>query len=212
MAGRRIIHSEETLAFVRERAGKVPDHIIGELLGFSTRKVCLLRKANNIVSGYRKRRPQHVIDTVRREYVEAGRPASDVGRELGVTATSVRRIAHEHHMERPRRMMVENAGNAVRKYLAANPRPKKARPPAKPFVPETRLLSADDTALIADFLARKPITVLPPGQAAGTTTWEMLLGTARPPSSGWRDEHARHHANVAHRRRLDAAKTAGSAA
>jgi hypothetical protein len=207
--GHHIAHTAADVAFIAANAGKIPDHLIAEALGFTTRKVFTLRKQNAIPSGYKKRRPQAVIDAVRREYVEAGRSAADVGLELGVTATSIRRIAQESGMKRSRVFMARNAGEATRRRLAANPRPRRERPPAKPLVLETRLLSADDSALIADFMARKTVTVLPPGQAAGTTQWERLLGTAKPDMSNWRDQHARQHANHAHRRRLELARTAG---
>ncbi len=208
MGAPRIVHSEETIAFIRDRAGSIPDHIIGELLGFSGAKVRNIRKAHGIPSGYVKRRPQAIIDAVRREYVELGRPAKDVGAMLNITGTSVRRIAHENKMGRPRRMQAINAGNAVRAYLAAHPRPRKEPVPRRFVEPISKLISDDDNLLIADFMANRTVTILPPGRACGTTRWEDLLGTARPPGSNWKDEQARGRAQAANRRQQELARTA----
>jgi hypothetical protein len=146
---------------------------------------------------------------VRREYVEAGRSANEVGADLGVTGATVRKIARDNKMVRPRRFAVANATAAVRRRVA---RPVQPKPPAKPFVPATRLVSANDAALIAEFMASKPVTVLPAGYAAGISQWETLLGTARPPGSSPREEQARGRGLMAARARQEAPGTAGVAA
>lgn len=192
-------YTSEQLALIRDLAPTTKDPEIAVALGFKPGKVLRIRKLNGIEGVHKRTLAPTKADYILAEYVQKGRPAADVGTELGMTATNVRRTAFKRGWKREKAHALRNLAASGRKRAAERPRAVRKTP--APIID----ITANDASLIADFLSRKAVTVLAPGRACGIGLWEIALGrTAWPENAKLKDMQARGReaANAARRGRL----------
>lgn len=106
---------------------------------------------------------------VKREYIDAGRSATEVGRELGIPDNRVRQIAYNHGWKKSAEVVKQNTIRGNKQHRAK----------VRSFVMEKRVGKSDEE-LIAEYMAKGTVTKLPDGIACGITTWEQSLHTAYP--------------------------------
>lgn len=101
----------------------------------------------------------------------------DIALACGVTHHQVRNFRYRHKLQAYRR----EAKPAV---------------DAKPFVLESRFIAANDQEAIAEFIARRGVTVCPPGTACGLSAIERHLYAAKPPTKDYTAWQARRAARA----------------
>lgn len=190
--------TEAQFNYIRDRAGKEPDEVIAKALGFHPRKVLYCRTKN----GWPRYVAPHpwsaeVTAQCYDLYIVQGLPSSKVGELIGTTADQVRRKAHRMGWKRDAGARKTNQKIAQwRRWHGPEAQPRSA-PEAKPAL----LRGANDAALIADFIAKRGVTVVPPGVACGLSGLEMQFGAYRP-NAGWIEQQVIGKRDAEKRRRV----------
>ena len=142
---------------------------IGQALGVGKTTAARLVKKHAAGQALRLA-PRHSLD-----------PESELGRKLAelVGKASDRAIALELGISR----------NQVRGFRERRKIPgwvrEKPVERKKPKLPESRFIAANDQEAIAQFIAERGVTVLPPGTACGLSAIERQLYAAKPPTKDY---------------------------
>lgn len=175
-------------AAVREHGGKIPDPDIAAMVGVGENTIWRARTRLGIEKYrlYGDTEAKRAI--VWKRYMQDGAPAAVVGAEMGLTERMVRKIAQGAGWKRDREVWLKNSRAAQGKSALTRIETWKEKR-AKAQAEKVEELASrgivlapqlTDAELIAKALEEGRVTVLPPGQACGTTRWEAALHTAYP--------------------------------
>lgn len=179
---KRFTYTEVQLATVRERAGTMPDAALGALVGLPEWRVTRLRKANALPSTVKSPVwPPERVERAFQHYMTEGRPSKQVASLLGCTDASIRKLAARKGWKRAPEVRYINSGYAQRQRNAQR------RPAIVPALPPKE--DRPDADLVAEFLAKKAVTILEPGLAAGLSAMERQFGTYKP-GLDWKAQNA----------------------
>lgn len=200
--------TDEQLAYIKEHGGKVSDDALGLALGIPMRKAYYFRTQLGI--------PAYVASSFWTDervalakdlYCVQGLSSTEAGKILGCDGAVIRRKANRSGWVRDPQQRFGNAARVQRDRWSGHVAvrsPHKAAPAPQ----ESRLVHADDQALIADFLARKGVTKLEPGRACGLSEIERMFGAYKPTST-WVEQKLIAGRNAAQRKAKRAAFSTG---
>jgi len=172
-------YTDDQLAFIRASVATLTDVEIAKALGWKPGKVLHTRQLNDIAAKPRETFWSDDKTNLAKElYLVEGLPAVEVGERIGCDGAMIRRKAKRMGWVRDPAARVRNQFRAQRRIVER----KRVAPPKPRVVIDT----ADDNILIADFLARRAPTVLPPGVAAGLSKMEAVFWTVGAGGS-WKD-------------------------
>ncbi|CAN7306935.1 hypothetical protein LJR164_001613 [Phenylobacterium sp. LjRoot164] len=149
--GKQHGYTDKDVAKIRELAATLPDHVVGERLGFHPRKVCAIRNAYSIPPCNKKQWPDEKAEQVRQLYVVQGLSADVVAAQLGCSAAAVRRLKERRGWYRDASLEARNRALAGAKTLAAK---RAAERPPKP-APEPK--RGDFSKAPVTFHTEKPV-------------------------------------------------------
>lgn len=193
-------YTPEQLAYIRENAQQMSDVAMGKVLGFKSSKVLHIRKRNGIAGRPSQWTPER-IEQVRALYIDQGLTSDEAGAVVGVSGKTVRMLCRTHAWNRDPRIAALNlrkteASRHAKARRQARNRAAKARREAAAMKAAAERATMNDADLVADFINRKGVTIVPPGQACGLTRIEAVFGAYKPPAT-WHEQRVIAHKNAA---------------